>query len=229
MSVKLAKISVPKTSERFRFCRVRRQVTPKRRCANGRDGEIRTRDLLLPKQALYQAKLRPDSGPGYAEERARDPKDLCVANQNFRVICPGKPIYPALLNCRAGDRAVPYSRAGVPQAAALQSIRVNLPSSLSVPIYRVRVVPSIGCSSGGVAAGASRLTAAAVKRPRRGRRGSRKVKSWSAGDLARDGVGLSASGCLSGGSFLQQSFPTSTSMIVAQGGAVDPDGGNGGG
>jgi hypothetical protein len=27
---------------------------------NGRDGEIRTLDLLLPKQALYQAKLRPD-------------------------------------------------------------------------------------------------------------------------------------------------------------------------
>ena len=27
---------------------------------NGRDGEIRTRDLLLPKQALYQAKLRPE-------------------------------------------------------------------------------------------------------------------------------------------------------------------------
>ena len=27
---------------------------------DGRDGEIRTLDLLLPKQALYQAKLRPD-------------------------------------------------------------------------------------------------------------------------------------------------------------------------
>jgi hypothetical protein len=30
------------------------------RLENGRDGEIRTLDLLLPKQALYQAKLRPD-------------------------------------------------------------------------------------------------------------------------------------------------------------------------
>ena len=27
---------------------------------SGRGGGIRTRDLLLPKQALYQAKLRPD-------------------------------------------------------------------------------------------------------------------------------------------------------------------------
>ena len=27
---------------------------------DGRGGEIRTRDLLLPKQALYQAKLHPE-------------------------------------------------------------------------------------------------------------------------------------------------------------------------
>lgn len=43
---------------------------------DGRDGEIRTLDLLLPKQALYQAKLRPEiiqeSGPmeGKGEGRA---------------------------------------------------------------------------------------------------------------------------------------------------------------
>lgn len=47
---------------------------------NGRDGEIRTLDLLLPKQALYQAKLRPVfySGPT-GKERPRDPKARSVA------------------------------------------------------------------------------------------------------------------------------------------------------
>jgi hypothetical protein len=35
---------------------------------SGRDGEIRTLDLLLPKQALYQAKLRPVD---QADERTR--------------------------------------------------------------------------------------------------------------------------------------------------------------
>lgn len=29
---------------------------------NGRGGEIRTHDFLLPKQALYQAELRPEIG-----------------------------------------------------------------------------------------------------------------------------------------------------------------------
>gem|GEM_PF-3476083 len=36
------------------------QIPRLARIGNGRDGEIRTLDLLLPKQALYQAKLRPD-------------------------------------------------------------------------------------------------------------------------------------------------------------------------
>ena len=30
----------------------------------GRDGQIRTDDILLPKQALYQAELRPVTGRG---------------------------------------------------------------------------------------------------------------------------------------------------------------------
>ena len=52
---------------------------------NGRDGEIRTLDLLLPKQALYQAKLRPDFYPGLTgKERSRDPKGRGVANKIFR-------------------------------------------------------------------------------------------------------------------------------------------------
>lgn len=33
--------------------------------SNGRDGQIRTDDILLPKQALYQAELRPVTGRGY--------------------------------------------------------------------------------------------------------------------------------------------------------------------
>lgn len=31
---------------------------------SGRGGQIRTDDFLLPKQALYQAELRPAAGPG---------------------------------------------------------------------------------------------------------------------------------------------------------------------
>ncbi len=34
----------------------------KRKIKNGRGGEIRTHDLLYPKQARYQATLRPDTG-----------------------------------------------------------------------------------------------------------------------------------------------------------------------
>ena len=35
----------------------------------GRGERIRTSDILLPKQALYQAEPRPDRGPGYLVER----------------------------------------------------------------------------------------------------------------------------------------------------------------
>lgn len=52
---------------------------------NGRDGEIRTLDLLLPKQALYQAKLRPvftaSGRTGRAVKRPQSPRR---SNQNMR-------------------------------------------------------------------------------------------------------------------------------------------------
>jgi hypothetical protein len=36
------------------------QVYSKSMCKNGRGGEIRTPDILLPKQARYQATLHPE-------------------------------------------------------------------------------------------------------------------------------------------------------------------------
>ena len=38
-------------------------AAPQRREKNGRGDRIRTYDLLVPNQALYQAKLHPDTGP----------------------------------------------------------------------------------------------------------------------------------------------------------------------
>ena len=40
------------------------KTSRKGRFLNGRDGQIRTDDILLPKQALYQAELRPVTGRG---------------------------------------------------------------------------------------------------------------------------------------------------------------------
>ena len=64
---------VSPTAKRPRAYRESR-ARPKRGVArwqsDGRGGEIRTRDLLVPNQALYQAKLHPDVGPGTVGERS---------------------------------------------------------------------------------------------------------------------------------------------------------------
>jgi hypothetical protein len=68
--------------------------------SNGRGGEIRTRDLLLPKQALYQAKLRPDdwlrpSGNGRSRHRIHQG----VANKIFLAQpCEGRAIATPILS-----------------------------------------------------------------------------------------------------------------------------------
>lgn len=54
---------------------------------NGRDGEIRTLDLLLPKQALYQAKLRPEIVRLTAgKERVTNVTSADVANKILRIV-----------------------------------------------------------------------------------------------------------------------------------------------
>jgi hypothetical protein len=48
---------------------------------SGRGGEIRTHDLLYPKQARYQATLRPDSEEN--EFARRQPERQCCFYQSF--------------------------------------------------------------------------------------------------------------------------------------------------
>ena len=54
------------------------------RRSNGRGGEIRTPDLLLPKQALYQAKLHP------VDRRTKPPGLLDAVNGDVQEISRGK-------------------------------------------------------------------------------------------------------------------------------------------
>ena len=58
---------------------------------DGRGGEIRTRDLLLPKQALYQAKLRPDFRLVSLRKRAaKRPQSPVRSKQNIQGFLSGR-------------------------------------------------------------------------------------------------------------------------------------------
>jgi hypothetical protein len=74
---------------------------------NGRGGEIRTHDLLYPKQARYQATLRPDASAGAiaspAEERLKCRVQAQIAN-DFRIFVPS----PARSPCDSTRKSRPY-------------------------------------------------------------------------------------------------------------------------
>ena len=76
---------------------------------DGRGGQIRTDDFLLPKQALYQAELRPAArGPG------DDPRSAGVkqgASGGARLAPLGPVVPPRPLGARPAGRGAPRPRA----------------------------------------------------------------------------------------------------------------------
>ena len=97
--------------------------------SRGRGGQIRTDDFLLPKQALYQAELRP--------ERRADPWSIRGVKQEIlRAICNLAETVPGPL-----DRAGRQSEDGRDDRGALRSQSRDFPPRGKDPPNLTRVVP----------------------------------------------------------------------------------------